>query len=95
MYKLTCKMRGKEFTSKGANACYCWACKVERRRMKNREHNQKKRITSDAWDIERLSKPVTKSMKRLREISKYGVHYYEAKEKWEENKRDRKSKKQN
>lgn len=84
MYTLTCKMCGKEFTSKGANAYYCKTCKLVRRKAAQCEHNQKKRITSVAWNIERLSEPVTKSMERLYDISKYGTHYYKAKEKQEE-----------
>lgn len=95
MYKLTCKMCGKEFTSKGGNAYYCKNCKLVRRKAAQREHNKKKRITSVArdWDIEKLSKPATKSMKRLHEISRYGAHYYMAKEKWEEKHDKRKIKK--
>ncbi len=89
MYILTCKMCGKAFEAKGSNAKYCKPCKTEIRKAKNYERNRKKRITSVAWGIERLSEPVTKSMKRLREISKYGIHYYTAKDKYEEDKRDK------
>lgn len=89
MYILTCKMCGKMFEAKGANAKYCKPCKTEIRKAKNYEHNHKKRITSVAWDIERLSKPATKSMKRLYDISKYGTHYYKAKGKYEEERRDK------
>ena len=88
MYIRVCKICGKEFSSRSNRAFYCPRCKKEKQRKWSLEYHRKKRNTPIAWDIERFRMPVTGSMERLYEIARYGVNYYAAKKKCEEERCD-------
>lgn len=71
-YIKICEMCGNEFEAKGATACYCPLCKVQRKKIAQCEF----------YDREYFKKRINnQSMKELYEISKHGVNYYDTRKK--------------